>query len=116
MKILIRQAHIIDRHSPHNGATRDILIENGRITTIAGSIDQQADKVIEHRGLHVSPGWVDIFSHFCDPGYEYKETLETGAAAAAAGGFTDVFVLPNTRPVVDTKSQVEYIRRAASGL
>ncbi len=66
--------------------------------------------------MHVSPGWVDIFSHFCDPGYEHKETLETGAAAAAAGGYTDVFVLPNTRPVVDSKSQVEYIRRIAASL
>jgi dihydroorotase len=116
MKILIRQARIIDRSSPHNGAIRDILVDKGRISAISASIDQKADKVIEHRGLHVSPGWVDIFSHFCDPGYEYKETLETGAAAAAAGGYTDVFVLPNTRPVVDSKSQVEYIRRIAASL
>jgi dihydroorotase len=57
----------------------------------------------------VSPGWVDIFSHFCDPGYEFKETLETGAAAAAAGGYTQVFILPNTLPVIQSKSHVEYI-------
>jgi dihydroorotase len=116
MKILIRQARIIDRSSPHNGAIRDILVDNGRIAAIAAAIDQPADTVFEHRGLHVSPGWVDVFSHFCDPGYEHKETLETGANAAAAGGFTDVFVLPNTRPVVDSKSQVEYIRRIAASL
>lgn len=116
MKILIRQARIIDRSSPHNGAIRDILVDNGRITAIAETIGQSADKIIEHPGLHVSTGWVDVFSHFCDPGYEYKETLETGAAAAAAGGYTDVFVLPNTRPVVDSKSQVEYIRRIAATL
>ena len=120
MKILIRQARIIDRSSPHNGAIRDILVDKGRITAIAETLDQaldqQADKILEQRGLHISPGWVDIFSHFCDPGYEHKETLESGAAAAAAGGYTDVFVLPNTRPVVDSKSQVEYIRRIASVL
>jgi dihydroorotase len=116
MKILIRQARIIDRSSPHNGAIRDILVENGLISVIAETINQQADTIFEHRGLHVSPGWVDIFSHFCDPGYEHKETLATGAAAAAAGGYTDVFVVPNTRPVVDSKSQVEYIRRIADTL
>lgn len=116
MKILIRQALIIDRSSPHHGTTRDLLVENGRITAIAPTLDREADQMIEHRGLHVSPGWVDIFSHFCDPGYEHKETLETGAAAAAAGGYTNVFVLPNTRPAIDSKSQVEYIRRIAAAL
>ncbi|HXB10185.1 MAG TPA: dihydroorotase, partial [Puia sp.] len=116
MKILIQQACITDRFSPHNGTIRDILVENGRITAIGTELTAAADKVIRHPGLHVSPGWVDIFSHFCDPGHEHKETLETGAAAAAAGGYTDVFVLPNTRPVVDSKSQVEYIRRVATSL
>ena len=116
MKILIRQARIIDRSSPHHGAIRDILVDKGRIAAIASTLDQPADKVLEHRGLHASPGWVDIFSHFCDPGYEYKETLQTGAAAAAAGGYTDIFALPNTRPVVDSKSQVEYILRTAGSL
>lgn len=121
MKILIQQARIVDRNSPHNGTIRDILVEEGRITAIGdpsvgGGLSAKADKTLRHTGLHVSPGWVDVFSHFCDPGYEYKETLQTGAAAAAAGGYTDVFVLPNTRPVIDTKSQVEYIRRAAAEL
>lgn len=116
MKILIQQACIIDRSSPHNGTIRDIVVENGRITAIGAELSATADKVVRHPGLHVSPGWVDIFSHFCDPGYEHKETLETGAAAAAAGGFTDVFVIPNTRPVVDSKSQVEYIRGVAASL
>lgn len=121
MKILIEQARIVDRHSPHNGTIRDILVEDGRITavrspSVGSGLSVQADRILRHPGMHVSPGWVDVFSHFCDPGYEYKETLGTGAAAAAAGGYTDVFVLPNTRPVVDTKSQVEYIRRAAADL
>jgi dihydroorotase len=124
MKILIQKVNIIDRNSPHNGTIRDILIENGRIKAIgqdlsAGAGDKSgaaADIIINQPGLCVSPGWVDIFSHFGDPGYEYKETLETGAAAAAAGGFTDVFVLPNTKPVVDSKSQVEYIRRGSASL
>jgi dihydroorotase len=61
--------------------------------------------------LIVSPGWVDIFAHACDPGYEYRETLESCANAAAAGGFTQVFVLPDTDPVIDNKTQVEYIKQ-----
>lgn len=118
MKILIEQARIVDRNSPHHGAIRDILIEDGRIISIGDKLASgvKADQVVRHPGLHVSPGWVDVFAHFGDPGYEYKETLESGAAAAAAGGYTDVFVLPNTKPVVDSKSQVEYIRRTASTL
>jgi len=116
MKILIKQAFIVDRQSPHNGTIRDILIENGLITAIQADLPATADKVIGHGGCHISSGWVDIFSHFCDPGYEYKETLESGARAAAAGGYTDVFVIPNTRPVVDTKSQVEYIRHKSASL
>lgn len=116
MKILIQKVSITDRNSPYNGTKRDILVENGRIAAIGENLSMEADKVIQQEGLQVSVGWVDIFSHFGDPGYEYKETLETGAAAAAAGGYTDVFVIPNTKPVVDIKSQVEYIRRGASAL
>lgn len=109
MTILIRQAHIIDPLSPFHKSIQDIFIENGRISKIGSLSGQQADKVIEQDGLYLSPGWVDLFTHFCDPGFEYKETLETGIEAAAAGGFTEVMVLPNTNPVVTGKSQVEYI-------
>lgn len=109
MTILIRQAHIIDPLSPFHKSIQDIFIENGRISKIGSLSGQQADIVIEQDGLYLSPGWVDLFTHFCDPGYEYKETLETGIEAAAAGGFTEVMVLPNTNPVVTGKSQVEYI-------
>jgi len=116
MKILIQQACIIDRQSPHHGTIRDILIEDGTIRAIGANLPATADKVVKVPGLHVSPGWVDIFSHFCDPGYEHKETLETGANSAAAGGYTDVFVIPNTKPVIDTKSQVEYIRQKSRSL
>jgi dihydroorotase len=111
MKILIQQACITDRQSPHNGTIRDILIEGGHITAIEPTLPADADTIISRPGLYVSPGWVDVFANFCDPGHEHRETLETGAAAAAAGGYTDVFVIPNTQPVVDSKSQVEYIRQ-----
>jgi dihydroorotase len=116
MKLLIKQAYITDPLSSHNGTIQDILIENGLIRNIASGVNEQADQVIEQKGLRISPGWVDIFSNFADPGFEFKETLETGSAAAAAGGFTDVFLIPDTYPVTDNKSQVEFIRRRNSDL
>lgn len=116
MKILIKQAVIVSPSSPFHGKTADLLIDNGTITRTGNLSDEKADKVIAIPGLHVSPGWVDVFAHFCDPGYEHKETLETGAAAAAAGGFTDVLVIPNTNPVIHNKAGVEYIKQKSSTL
>lgn len=116
MKVLIQQAQILDPRSSLNNQRKDILIQNGILQQIADSIDPQDATVVNGQALQVSPGWVDIFSNFADPGYEFKETLETGAAAAAAGGFTDVFVIPNTKPVIDSKSQAEYIRHKAHQL
>ena len=113
MTILIRQAHIIDPTSPFHKTIQDVLIQDGFIKHIGSLPTQQADEVIEENDLHLSPGWVDLFAHFCDPGFEFKETLETGIEAAAAGGYTDVMVLPNTNPVVTGKSQVEYIVQKA---
>ena len=110
MIILIRKAHIIDPASPHHDSVQDILIKNGIIEQIGPDINAEADEVVSIEGLHISPGWVDIFTHCCDPGFEYRETLESCAQAAAAGGFTHIFVLPNTQPVVHNKSMVEYIR------
>ncbi len=111
MKILLRKVSIADAQSPYNGQVKDILIENGTITTIADGLEDNKGEVtvVAEKDAIVSPGWVDGFSHFNDPGFEFKETLETGAAAAAAGGYTDVFVLPNTSPIVQSKTQVEYI-------
>jgi len=116
MKLLLKQACIADPLSSHHGKTQDILIEDGIIREISSSISVKTDEVVDQKGLQVSPGWVDIYSNFADPGFEYKETLQTGANAAAAGGFTDVFLIPDTMPVIDNKSQVEYLRQRSSGL
>jgi dihydroorotase len=116
MKVLIKQAKIISSSSPFNGQTKDILITNGIITSIADAVNEKTDQQIEQPGLCISVGWMDVFSNFADPGFEYKETLETGAKAAAAGGFTDVMVIPNTNPVVHSKSQVEYIIQKSKSL
>lgn len=116
MVLLIQQAYVTDPSSPFHETRQDILIDSGVIKDIQPRIEAKADQVIAGQGLNVSPGWVDIFAQFADPGYEYKETLETGSAAAAAGGYTDVFVIPNTKPVIDNKSQTEYIRQRSKGL
>ncbi len=116
MTILIKNARIIDPRSSFNNTVQYIFIEKGVITQVGQGLAVNGEKVIEGKSLSVSQGWVDIFSNFCDPGYEFKETLDSGARAAAAGGFTDVFVIPNTRPATDNKSQVEYIRRSSAAL
>jgi dihydroorotase len=109
MQVLIKQTRIISPSSPFNGQIKDILITDGIIAKIADTISNNIAQVVEQPGLCISAGWMDIFSSFGDPGFEYKETIETGAAAAAAGGFTEIMVLPNTNPVVHNKPQVEYI-------
>ncbi|MBG9378380.1 dihydroorotase [Panacibacter sp. DH6] len=112
MKILLKQVLIADDHSSYNGLVKDILIVDGNIARIDDDITD-ADEVFQWDNAAVSTGWVDVFAHFCDPGYEFRETIETGAAAAAAGGYTRVFTLPNTSPVVHNKAQVEYIVQKA---
>jgi dihydroorotase len=116
MNVLIQQAEILDPQSPLNKQRKDILIRDGIISSIADNIDPSDHLVVNGQALQVSAGWVDVFSNFADPGYEFKETIETGSAAAAAGGFTDVLIIPNTKPVVDSKSQVEYIRFKSTSL
>lgn len=109
MKVLLKKATVLSPSSPFHGNTRDILIDNGIISKIATSLTDKADHVIENDNLFVSPGWMDCFANFCDPGQEFRETLATGSKAAAAGGFTDVILIPNTQPVISGKGQVEYV-------
>jgi dihydroorotase len=116
MNLLIKQARIIDPLSPHHNKVSDILIKEGKIHRIDKAINEKTAEEFFIEGLHVSPGWVDIFSNFADPGYEYKETLQSGAIAAAAGGFTDVMLVPNTKPPVQNKGSVEYIIKQSRSL
>ena len=116
MKVLIKNATVVSSPSPHNGKSLDILVDNGIITEINEYISVTADQTIQAEDLHISTGWIDCFANFCDPGEEYKETLQSGSNAAAAGGFTEIMLLPNTNPVIDNKSQVEYIVQASKEL
>jgi len=109
MTILVRKALIKDLNSTFHNTLCDLLISNGIITQIAQNIDTQADQVIDIEGLHLSPGWVDLFATGTDPGYEHKDTLDSIAASSTKGGFTHVFLTPNTKPVVQNKTGVQYI-------
>lgn len=116
MKVLIKNATIFSPSSPFHGKNKHVFIDNGIISKIGNNLKVTANKTIDVKGLCVSPGWMDCFANFCDPGEEYKETLESGANAAAAGGFTEVMLIPNTQPVVYNKSQVEYLIQKSKSL
>lgn len=116
MKVLIKNATILSPASPFHGKNKSIFINNGTISKIGSNLKISADKIIEAKGLCISAGWMDGFANFCDPGEEFKETLETGANSAAAGGFTHVMLMPNTKPAIYNKSQVEYIIQKSKSL
>lgn len=108
MKILIRSAQILSSDSPFHKKKKNVLLQNGRIEEI-GDKNYSADKVIEAEGMILSPGWVDMGAFMGDPGHEQKEDLASLGKAAAVGGFTEVAVLPNTHPTVQTKNEVSYL-------
>ncbi len=116
MTTLIKQVKIADPKSKYNGQTMDVLIEDQNIISISEKLDGKADQIIDQVGLMIAPGFVDPFVHFCDPGLEHREDLQSGVEAAMQGGYTVTFTIPNTQPVVDTKSQVTYIKQNSQQL
>ncbi len=114
MKIKISQATIVDNRHPLNGQVRDILIEDGIISSISEKISDKADVEISEEGLCVSIGWMDMRANFCDPGDEIKEDIQSGLKAAANGGFTAVATSAQTNPPIDSKGQVKYLLGSAS--
>jgi dihydroorotase len=113
MAILIRGAKVIDESSAYHLQTVDIFIENGVVQSIAHSLNVKADTIIEHPGMCISMGWTDVFADYREPGFEHKETIASGLASAAAGGFTTVMIAPNTNPTISSKSVVQYILKQA---
>ena len=110
MKILIQNAEILDPNSPFHQKEKNVLINNGRIAEI-GDKNYSADKIVKADGMKLSTGWFDLGTYVGDPGLEHKEDLDSVSKAAAAGGFTEIAVLPNTSPSVQTKNEVSYITR-----
>lgn len=113
MDYLIKGATIVDARSAHSGKQRDILIQNGLIAKIASRIAAENAEVIRAKDLHVSLGWVDLMASFREPGEEWKETVQSGLDAAAAGGFSHVLVMPDTAPAVQHKGNVDYLTQQA---
>lgn len=110
MKILIQSPQILDPNSSFHQQEKNILIVNGRIASI-GDKNYSADKVIKAEGMKLSVGWFDLGTYIGDPGLEHKEDLISGTRAAAAGGFTEIALLPNTSPAVQTKNEISYLTR-----
>jgi dihydroorotase len=117
MTILIKGGQVIDPGRVNGPA--DVLIERGRISAVGPKLKAPADaKILDATNHLVLPGFIDLHVHFREPGFEYKETIATGAAAAVAGGFTSVCCMPNTNPVNDNQSITEFIleKARAAGL
>ncbi len=112
MRIRIENGRVLD---PATGRDEigSVLLENGRIQAAFSDGGQEADRVIDASGCWVMPGLIDLHVHFRDPGYTYKETLATGARAAARGGFTAVCPMANTNPVIDTPERVAALAERA---
>lgn len=116
MSILIRGGHIIDP-GRFNGQG-DLLIENGKVSRLGASFETERSAngdctILNASGMIVCPGFIDLHVHFREPGFEYKETIASGSAAAVAGGFTTVCCMPNTNPVNDSRSVTEFILQQA---
>jgi len=116
MILLLKSATIIDKSSPFHNKTKDILVENGIITNIEDSIlNSNNFKEIALDNLHISQGWFDTSVCFGEPGFEERETIENGLNTAAKSGFTAVAINPNTNPIADNKSSIEFIKNKATG-
>jgi dihydroorotase len=115
MRLLLKSATIIDKSSPFHLQKKDLLIENGIIKKIANSIKSEPSvKEILLENLHISQGWFDTSVCFGEPGFEERETIENGLNSAAKSGFTAVAINPNTNPVTDHKSAIEYLINKAT--
>lgn len=113
MKKLLKGARVIDP-SQDTDTTGDVLIVDGHIAAVKDEIEISDAKVIDLSGMIVTPGLIDMHAHFRDPGYEYKEDIESGSMSAAAGGFTAVACMPNTKPPIDNSALVQYVKSKAS--
>ncbi|HEY1808405.1 MAG TPA: amidohydrolase family protein, partial [Acidobacteriaceae bacterium] len=114
--ILLRGGRVIDP-AANLDATRDVLLRDGKVAAIepSGKIRAAGAEVVEAKGLAVAPGLIDIHVHLREPGQGYKETIATGTAAAAAGGFTTVCAMPNTIPVNDSPEITRWMQAPERG-
>ena len=116
MKLIIRDAKIIDSQSPFHNKTVDILIVDGLIEKIGTSLpNSEAVEELKFDNLHVSQGWFDSSVSLGEPGFEDRETIANGLSTAAKSGFTAIALQPNSYPIIDNQSQVNFVLNKASG-
>ncbi|NJD04097.1 MAG: dihydroorotase [Ruminiclostridium sp.] len=108
MRILIKNGHLVDAKTGRNGIF-DILVRNGKIADIGNDFEDTNCDLVDASGLYVIPGLVDAHCHLRDPGFEYKEDIESGTRSAAKGGFTSIACMPNTNPAADSEALIKYI-------
>lgn len=113
MNLLIKEGRVLDPAS-RTDKVMDVLVKDGFITDMKENIDESlADDVIDASGCMVMPGLIDLNAHFREPGYEHKETIRTGARAAARGGYTTVCMMPNTKPAIDNVDILNFVNEKA---
>ncbi|HIU74288.1 MAG TPA: dihydroorotase [Candidatus Pelethocola excrementipullorum] len=108
MKLLIKQGRVIDPDTKLDEIC-DLYIEYGKITKVGKDLKVEATREIDASGCYVMPGLIDLHVHLRDPGLTHKEDIETGAKAAAKGGFTTIVAMPNTKPPIDSPDRVSYV-------
>lgn len=113
--VLIKNGRVMDPKSGFDQIA-DVVLDEGKIVSIGAEAKGEFDQIIDAKGCIVAPGLIDVHVHFRDPGFTYKEDLETGSQAAAAGGFTTVVCMANTKPVVDTPEVLKEILERAKSL
>ena len=115
MKVILKSARSIAVNSKHHNKVKDIVIEDGIIKKIDKKITKNGVFEYSEKNLHLSTGWMDIHCNFREPGFEYKDDLKSGIQSAITGGFTTVLLMPQTKPVIDSRSHVEFIKNNTKG-
>ncbi len=115
MTLLIKNGRVIDPGTKQDKVA-DVFVRDGRIEKVMPQLQEAADQELDASGCFVMPGFIDLHVHLRDPGFERKETVVTGAAAAAHGGFTTIVAMPNTKPVVDHADVVSYVHNKAKSV
>ena len=115
MKTLLKNGTLIDYKS-NIFDKYDILVEDDKVKRIAKDITDSVDKVIDCTNLYIMPGMIDMHCHLREPGFEHKETIETGAKSAVSGGFTTICPMPNTKPTPDNAIILQEIIKKGKGV
>src|SRR5436190_22220235 len=108
MAILIKNGSVIDP-ATNTDRVSDVLVADGRVAEVAPNLSSSNAEVYDATGMIVAPGFIDMHVHLREPGFEHAENIESGSRAAAAGGFTSICCMPNTKPVNDSVTVTSYI-------